>query len=242
MEWSWFDLAWPWIGAAAAAVFIVLLFGTNLFRGDPSASRWRDRIWLSWLPVPIYMILNVEEYGIDLLGRRHEFPDAMCSTLGLGRYPASPLPPPFFLAVNLSLIWVAAPLAGWFSRKHPLVGLIFYGLLVTNGMTHVVPMLFGMGYSPGTASAIALFFPAFLWIVRACFGPGRIGYPGLAVLVGSGVLLHLVLAGSVFAFIYGWIGSTALAAIQILNAALFLFIPWIAEKRLGLAKVPIVFT
>ena len=91
MTWSWFDLAWPWIGFSAAAfVLIILLFGTQILRSDPSVSRWRDPVWLSWLAVPIYMIHNVEEYGIDLLGRTHYFPDALCTTLGQGAYPGMP--------------------------------------------------------------------------------------------------------------------------------------------------------
>ena len=100
---------------------------------------------------------NIEEYGVDLLGRTHYFPDALCSTLGAGRYPACPIPPPFFLAVNISLIWIAAPFAALLSRRHPLIGFIFYGLLITNGVTHVVPMLLGKGYNPGALTAMILF-------------------------------------------------------------------------------------
>src|SRR5207248_7152868 len=129
-----------------------------------SLSRWRDPVWLSWLAVPVYMIHNVEEYGIDLLGRTHSFPDALCLALGQGQYPACPVPPAFFLAVNISLIWIAAPIAALLSRRHPLIGFIFYGLLVTNGLTHVVPMLVGRGYSPGTLSALLLFLPSFVWL------------------------------------------------------------------------------
>lgn len=183
MTWNWFDLAWPWIGAAGAAALLLLLFGTRSLQRDLSLSRWRDPVWLSWLAVPVYMIHNVEEYGIDLLGRSHYFPDALCLTLGLPPYPACPVPPPFFLAVNLSLIWVAAPLAALLSRKHPLVGLIFYGVLITNGITHIVPMLLGKGYNPGALTSMILFIPLFFWVAHTCFGPGRIAYRGLPVLV-----------------------------------------------------------
>jgi hypothetical protein len=180
------------------------------------------------------MIHNIEEYGIDVLGRTHYFPDALCTTLGLGQYPACPVPPAFFLAVNISLIWVAAPLAALVSRKHPLVGFIFYGLLLTNGVTHVVPMILGRGYSPGTLSAITLFFPAFFWVAHTCFGPGRISYKGLAVIVGAGVIVHAILLGSIFSFVAGAIGSGALISLQILNTFLFLFMPWMAERLLRL--------
>ena len=100
------------------------------------------------------------------------------------------MPPAFYLAVNISLIWIAAPIAALLKRKHPLVGFIFYGLLITNGITHVAPMILGRGYSPGTLSAILLFFPGFFWTAHACFGPGRISYKGLAVIVASGDACH----------------------------------------------------
>ena len=232
MTWSWFDLAWPWIGAVAAASILVLLFGTERLRSDASISRWRDPVWLSWLAAAAYMIHNVEEYGIDILGRKHYFPEALCLALGLGRYPACPVPASFFLAVNISLFWVAAPLAALLSRRHPLIGLVFYGLLFTNGLAHVIPMLLGRGFSPGTLTAIVLFFPLFLWVARTCFGPGRIPYRGLAAIVGAGALVHAILIGSLFLFLDGRIGESLLAAIQMLNAGLFLFVPWMAGRIL----------
>jgi len=115
------------------------------------------------------------------------------------------------------------------------VGLIFYGLLFTNSLAHIVPMLLGRGYNPGALSASILFLPLSWWLAHACFGAGRISYRGLPVLAGAGVIGHVVLMGTVLSFIHGVIGSTALVTFQILNAILFLLIPWIAERlmRLG---------
>src|SRR5215469_7540916 len=99
MRWSWIDLNFPWVGSVAAAIFLVLLFLTNKLRSDLDRSRWKDHVWLSWLAVAIYLVHNVEEYGVDLLGRFHAFPNSMCSLLGLAPFPACPIPTPFFLAV-----------------------------------------------------------------------------------------------------------------------------------------------
>ena len=233
MTWSWFDLAWPWIGSAAALVLLILLFGSNLFRSDLSIVCWRDRVWLSWLSTPIYMIHNIEEYGVDLAGRAHNFPDALCASLGLPSYPGCPLPPLFFLAVNISLIWIAAPLCGFFSRRHPLVGLGFYGVIFINGIVHVAPMLLGRGYNPGAASAAVLFLPSSLWVAANCFGPGRMDRSGLIPIIGTGAIVHIVLISSVFAFIGGKIDASMLVAVQIVNSALLLFVPWIGERALG---------
>ena len=65
MRFTWFDLAFPWIGLAGALVLLALLFGSELLRGDPASSRWRDLVCLSWMAVVVYLLHNVEEYGID---------------------------------------------------------------------------------------------------------------------------------------------------------------------------------
>ncbi|MDQ2699435.1 MAG: hypothetical protein M3Y46_11635, partial [Actinomycetota bacterium] len=77
---TWFDLAWPWIGLGFATVLGILLC-TNVLRGDRSLPRWRDLRWLSFLAVAVYMVHNVEEYGIAANGVLHAFPDALCTAL-----------------------------------------------------------------------------------------------------------------------------------------------------------------
>jgi Protein of unknown function with HXXEE motif len=230
MQWSWIDIAFPWIGGAAAVVLLVLLFGTNLFRSEPDSSRWRDRVWLSWLAMVIYLIHNVEEYGIDLFGRMHAFPDSICAALKLGLYPECSLPPSFFLAVNIPLFWFGAPLAALMSRRHPLVGLTFYSVIFTNALVHLAPLLVGVGYTPGTLTAAVLFLPVSAWVAHACFGKGRLSYKAMALLVANGVLLHAILMGSMQLFTRGIISSAILASIQVANAVVFLLIPWLGEK------------
>ena len=237
MQWSWMDTAFPWIGGAAAIALLALLFGTDLLRSEPGSSRWRDRVWLSWLAMVIYLLHNVEEYGIDLFGQRHAFPDAICAVLGLPPYPDCPLPPAFYLAVNISLLWIGAPIAALLSRRHPLVGLTFYGLIFTNGLVHVAPLAAGVGYGPGTLSAVILFFPVSAWVAHACFGKGRLSYKAMALLVANGVILHAILMGSMRLFLRGIIDSAVLVWFQVANAVLFLLIPWLGEKWRGGALV-----
>ena len=106
MNWSWLDLAFPWIGLVFAGLLLALLFGTDLLRSQPSSSPWRDPVWLSWMAAVAYLLHNGEEYGVDLLGHQHSFPDALCAFMKLPAYPDCPIPPAFYLAVNLSLFWI----------------------------------------------------------------------------------------------------------------------------------------
>jgi hypothetical protein len=230
MQWSWIDIAFPWIGGVAAVVLLILLFGTHLLRGEPSSSRWRDRVWLSWLAMVIYLLHNVEEYGIDLFGQVHEFPAAICAVLKLPPYPDCPLPPAFFLAVNIPLFWIVAPIAALLSRRHPLIGLSVYSVIFVNALVHLAPLLAGVGYGPGTLTAAILFVPVSAWVTYACFGKGRLSYKALALLVAGGLILHIILMGSIQLFVRGMIDSTTLVWIQVANAVLFLLIPWLGEK------------
>lgn len=232
MPWNWFDLAFPWIGGVAAIVLLGLLFGTNLLRAESTSSRWRDPVWLSWMGSAAYLLHNVEEYGIDLQGQVHAFPAALCTGLGLRAYPDCPVPAAFFTAVNISLIWVVAPLAAMLSRRRPLVGLSLYGIIFVNGLVHVLPaLLLGKGYNAGLLSAAGIFLPLSAWVAYACFGSGRLSYRALGILLFSGILVHVVLLGSMMLFLHGVISGAVLIGVQIANAALVLAVPWIAETR-----------
>jgi hypothetical protein len=212
-----------------AVIVLILLFSTNRLRSDFTRSRWRDRVWLSWLAVVLYLLHNVEEYGVDLLGRFHAFPNAMCSTLGLSPFPHCPIPAPFFLAVNLPMFWVGAPIAALLSRRHPLLGLSLYGVIFVNALTHLGALL-RTGYNPGVLTAFLLFLPASVWVARTCFGSRELPYGGLVFLIADGVILHIVLIGSAMLFLHGVISPAGLTAIQILNAVLFFVLAWLAEK------------
>ena len=62
----------------------------------------------------------------------------------------------------------------------------------------------------------------------------------MALLVADGVILHIILMGSIQLFVRGMIDSAALVWIQLANAVLFLLIPWLAEKwRDGVLLSPV---
>ncbi len=233
MRWSWIDLNFPWIGSLAAVLILIVLFSTNRLRRDLKQSRWRDLSWLSWLGVAIYLIHNIEEYGVDLLGQSHAFPHFMCAMLAQPPYPFCPIPAPFYLAVNLPLFWVGAPVAAIFSRRHPILGLSVYGVIFVNALTHLGAFL-RSSYNPGVLTALILFLPASFWVAKVCFGKGGLPYGVLAFIVADGVLLHAVLMVSTELFLHGVIGGAALTGIQIVNAISFFVFAWIADSwRIG---------
>ena len=55
-------------------------------------------------------------------------------------------------------------------------------------------------------------------------------YKALALIFVNGVIFHVILTGPLILFINRHIGSAALVATQLANAALFLLIPWLGEN------------
>jgi hypothetical protein len=229
---TWFDLAWPWIGLGFAGVLVVLLFATNLLRRDRSLPRHRDLRWLAFLAVAVYMVHNVEEYGIAADGVLHAFPDALCTTLGQPAYPGCGIPPTFFLFVNLPLIWIAGPVAALLSRRMPLVGLTLWGVTGVNAVVHVAPAIALREYDPGLVTAVVLFIPLTAMAFTAAAGRrGPYRRRAMVVLLGSGVLMHAVLAGSILLFLRGTIPEWLLLAAQPLVIAAGYGIVRLAEPR-----------
>lgn len=226
--WNWFDIAFPWIGGVTAIVLVVLLFATDRLRSDSSRSRWHDWVWLSWLGMAAYLLHNFEEYGIDLLGTFHAFPGMICAQLDLPPYPNCPIPLVFFLAVNVTAFWVAAPVAALLSRRHPLVGLSVYSIIIINALVHMAAAL-GGNFGGGFFTSL-LFAALAVWIVRACFGPGRMSYGALALLVAGGIISHIVLAAPLLLFLNLGMSTTVVVLLQLANPFLLMLILWLGER------------
>ncbi|ASS65366.1 MULTISPECIES: HXXEE domain-containing protein [unclassified Paenibacillus] len=230
MKLQWYDIAWPWAGAAGALVLLYLLFKTDGLRGDKAKSRWYDPVWLSWAAAAAYLAHNVEEYGIDLRGRLHEFPNTMATMLHTAASPGGLPPNGFFTAVNLSIVWFAAPIAALVSRRHPLVGWSMYGIMIVNALSHLVPVFTGEGYTPGLLTSLILFLPLCGWAAHAGFGPAKRSYPAMLAVIAVSVIAHLILLGSAMLYTQAVIGGAAVVWIQIINGGLLLLNSWLAEK------------
>jgi hypothetical protein len=234
MTWSWFDVAFPWIGGVFAVAILILMFATNVLRSAGSSSRWRDPVWISWASVVVYLLHNVEEYGMDLRGQAHSFPANLCAVLGQPPYPGCVIPPAFYLAVNIPIVWIAATLAALMSKRHPLVGFAMLSVTAINLLVHIGATFAG-GYNPGLLTAIVLFIPLTVWTGYAFTGKGRLmSYGAFSWLVFWGVPLHLILMMPLFLYVAGKVGFATLISTQLLNGVLLVVVHLLMERRFGL--------
>ena len=234
--WTWFDIYWPWIGLIASILILLLLFTTNVFRHNFQVQRWKDPLWLSWLAIPIYMLHEFEEYGIDMKGVNHAFPNGLCSNLNLGEYPQCPIPHEFYLYVNIPLVWVFAVLATTLSAKNAFLGLGLYSVIISNGVVHIALFVIRQSYNPGVLTSLVLFLPSFWWVCRANFGNGGFAEKGITVIIVTGIILHAILISSLLFFVNHKIDSTTLNFIQILNASVIVIVPWLGDRLLKIRK------
>jgi hypothetical protein len=219
------------MGLGGAIVIILVLFFTNVFRGQLGRSRWRDPVWLAWLMAVAYMLHNFEEHGIDAEERHFHFPVTACQTFGFPNIETCPFAPSFFVAVNVPFVWGVLPIAALWCRRNPAVGLTGAGLLLTNAMSHIVGAFTPMGYSPGTVTAAIIFIPLSVWVFATFFGPGKLlGRPILATILLASILAQVVLLGLLLSLAHRAIPLPAAIAIQTVDPVLLVVLPWIANR------------
>lgn len=215
-------LGWPWLGLALAVVGFAVL---GLWRVGPASSPWRARLtdpaWLLWLPLPVYMLHQFEEHGIDALGRHYAFQAQICTTIGwTGDLAHCPATEWFIFAVNPGTVWIAGLASGLSGPRRALVGAAALGIPAVNAIAHIAPALRTQTYNPGLATAVLLFVPMCVWIFRVLVRRGLLRRAQVAYSMLAGVVLHGVLMGSLLAFMRGLISEPILIAAQIANGFL----------------------
>jgi hypothetical protein len=232
MNWSWFDLHWPWVGLALSGALCVLLFSTNTFRSDLRVSRWRDPVWLAWLAPAAYMLHQFEEYGIDAQGTRFAFPDLLCTSVGLRPYPGCTLPESVFVAINIPAIWIAGLICAILALRYAFAGLGVYCIHFTNSISHLGVALTSGSYNPGALTAGLIQLPISLWVAYVCFFRGGMRRSGMLILVLAGTVFTVVLLASVNLFARGHLSATALLTIQSLNPLFVIVVPLLFNRRI----------
>ena len=204
---------WPYAGLVLAVMLSALL----LREASRLGRRVRDDPgWVLGWVWPMYLLHQFEEHGIDLLGRRYAFLQSLCEFLGRadGGCPATPA---FVFSVNVLACQLAFVLAFLLRRKLPLVAACVWGIPLVNVVPHVVAALATGRYDPGLFTAVVLFLPACLWMLRTVLRSSIVAAADVWRIVATGVLTHAVLIASLFLREGGLISAELLFFLNAVN-------------------------
>ena len=103
------------------------------------------------------------------------------------------LPDTIFPEINIAIIFVAFPIAAWLGRKNPVIGLMSYGFMLVNGLTHIAgTVALGGGLAqPGNVTGLFCFIPLFVWFVYASVKGSFMDGKGFICAISAGVVQHL---------------------------------------------------
>ena len=207
---------WPYFGLVAGIVALASLLLVPW--PTPCGSRWRDPSWLVCLILPVYMLHQFEEHGINLLGQRYQFIVDLCRTLGYQPPPDCPATPEFVLAVNCGGgVWIPATLAILWHRRNVMVGACALGVPLVNAVVHIAQAAAFARYNSGLLTAVVLFLPFCFWTLAQLSRAGVLTGGRLAAIVASGVLLHVALAGSLLGHAHGLWGEGLVLGVNVID-------------------------
>ncbi|KAG9962148.1 hypothetical protein KCU61_g4936, partial [Aureobasidium melanogenum] len=215
---------WPWISLTVGmALAAQLLFGewktprrlSDVRSFDSWSLRLRDPRWLCYICGPMYMIHQFEEWGYDIKGVPYSFHRSLCENLGYpdtNNCPATPLP---VFAVNGITMWIGA----WSLRYiNPSAGgANYYGMVVINGLSHIIRAIKDNEYNAGLASTLLNFMPAAYFFYSAMLEDRKISAAGIVRSLVLGVVGHLVWVLPYIWIDKGYIGEVTACGIQLLN-------------------------
>ena len=223
---SMFFHVWPWIGCGAAIVLLILIFCTDFLRSDKTKSRFLDPESLAWMGAVIYMLHNLEEYGVDMYGNQQAFTILMGQLLGVRIGEAA------FLCCNLLLVWVVGPLTAVFAQKgyHRMAaGMAIFELI--NGTFHIVQAINLGSYNPGLLNSAVLCLPVGIWTLYVLYGKMKFPKMDILWLFLGALFYHVVLMAGILGAtrlgLAGWLQGV----IMVLDAVCLFYFWWLVGKK-----------
>lgn len=213
---------------------MILLLGLTFgdMRGDRTAPRTRDMVWLAWAATAAYLLHQFEEHGIDAAGVPYAFRGALCMRFGFANATACPIPESFITAVNIPAVWISGPIAALLGRRWPAIALSYFSVPAVNAFAHIGPALAAGDYNPGLLTAVLLFLPLSLWTLRIALRRPDLGWRIVTATIGGGIVIHAVLILTLRAYLMDALGEDTLVAIQVINPAIpIMLVAAIMQRR-----------
>ncbi|MEM8837358.1 MAG: HXXEE domain-containing protein [Pseudomonadota bacterium] len=215
---------WMKIGAFVAPLLV--FFGFKM-RVDASVPWARDIPLVASLLTASYLVHQVEEHWVDLLGRPyplHEFLNTLIATLfGDDKYGILTRSGIFY--INAGMVWTAGFLAILTSPKQVFPAIAMVGLMLVNGIAHILNALISFEYNSGLATGLVLFLPIGILFYRAVLKTGAANAKLLMAGLLWGLIGHVILFSGLFAAnVFGLIPVEIYYVVLILWGALPVFL------------------
>ena len=189
---------WMKIGAFLAPI---LVFAGFKARGESTQPWTTDIALIAYILTASYLVHQVEEHWIDLLGREYplyEFLNGLIATLfGEDKYGILTRSGIFY--INAGMVWTAGFLAILTSPKQVFPVLAMAGIMLVNGIAHILNAVIAAEYNSGLATGILLFLPLSLVFYRAMLRSGRVDIRLIVAGIVWGLLGHVILFTGLFA-------------------------------------------
>ncbi|MEM1164667.1 MAG: HXXEE domain-containing protein [Planctomycetota bacterium] len=216
---------WMKVGAFFAPLMIFFGLLGRSGRGD---SWLRDTRFVAIVLTAAYLVHQVEEHWIDLLGRVYPLYELLNRLLqdAFGDEAYGVMTPEAIFVINTSVVWLAGFLAILLAPRHLFPAVALAGIVLVNGVAHLIQALVSLSYNPGLLTACVLFLPlasAAIWSLLTSreARPMHVG-AGIAWGVASHVVLFAgLVASGVFEVIPVWMYYAALVACALAPALMF---------------------
>jgi len=179
---SWIARDWqkalPYLSAVGIVVWIVL------FRSNPLSER---ALWFGLLV--IYMLHQIEEHLWP--GGFRQFTNAHVFKSGQDNWPVDI---GGVALINIGYVWLPVGLAALYPQALRWVGLLWIGLTLINGLTHIVSTIRLRIYNPGLITSIVLFLPFTIFVLALEAERGALSGTEIGLILIGGVVLHIPVA------------------------------------------------
>lgn len=189
---------WMKIGAFIAPILVFAGFKGRGATNDPWST---DVTLIAYLLAASYLVHQVEEHWVDLLGRQYplyEFLNGLIATLfGDDKYGILTQSGIFY--INAGMVWTAGFLAILTSPRQLFPTIAMAGIMLVNGVAHIINAIVAFEYNSGLATGFLLFLPLSIVFYRSMLKSGAVSVRLIMAGVAWGFLGHVILFAGLFA-------------------------------------------
>ncbi|MEO0339865.1 MAG: HXXEE domain-containing protein [Bacteroidota bacterium] len=188
---------WMKIGTYAIPFMFLGIF--SFLKEEKGATLIRNLRFLSVVMLVAYILHQFEEHWIDIYGNEYAFyifnNNFLLSNLGADDSNLRPLTKESIFVINTSLVWLVGLIALLRSPQRLFPFFAMAGIILVNGLVHIMAGVATWSYNPGILSSIILFIPLYLWVVQCA--KDNDNYARRLLILGLiwAILAHVIMVG-----------------------------------------------